>query len=150
MFTVQWGYFKTKGGVWAYNKAIICRREHQSYKGDALDKKKDNRVTNIHKNCIWSPTRFREEGLGWGDDYPLKQALLLLPHVHFLGYPLRPQSLFLEGPEKSYRGYATGKTTGFSREKKIRFNKKLQSLSYVQRNFHMRGQGAWSNYLFVQ
>ena len=52
MFTVQWGYFKTKGGVGAYNKAIICRREHQSYKGDALDKKKDNRVTNIHKNCI--------------------------------------------------------------------------------------------------
>ena len=31
--------FKLKGGVSAYNKAIIHRRQHPSYKGDGLHKK---------------------------------------------------------------------------------------------------------------
>ena len=35
--------FKLKGGVSAYNKAIIHRRQHPSYKGDGLHKKKPNK-----------------------------------------------------------------------------------------------------------
>ena len=46
------GSFKMRGGVGAYNKAITCRRSHQSYKGDILDKKRDNRVTKILMNRI--------------------------------------------------------------------------------------------------
>ena len=34
--------FETRGGVSPYNKAITCRRQHQSYKGDILDKNKIN------------------------------------------------------------------------------------------------------------